>query len=71
MRVHKPKVEYKLALQERPKGAPWRIIIKQITQQGSIKTRDLWLVAIKSDTRYRFKNFIKNNDKKSQMHSDL
>ena len=22
MRVHKPKVEYKLALQERPKGAP-------------------------------------------------
>ena len=27
MRVRKPKVEYKLALQERPKGAPWRIII--------------------------------------------
>ena len=27
MRVHKPKVEYKLALQEKPKGAPWRIII--------------------------------------------
>ena len=31
MRVRKPKVEHKLALQERPKGAPWRIIIKQIT----------------------------------------
>ena len=27
MGVRKPKVEYKLALQERPKGAPWRIII--------------------------------------------
>ena len=27
MRVRKPKVEYKLALQEKPKGAPWRIII--------------------------------------------
>ena len=27
MRVRKPKVEYKLAVQERPKGAPWRIII--------------------------------------------
>ena len=26
MRVRKPKVEYKLALQERPKGASWRII---------------------------------------------
>ena len=31
MRAHKPKAEYKLALQERPKGSPWRIIIKQIT----------------------------------------
>ena len=27
MRVRKSKVEYKLALQERPKGGPWRIII--------------------------------------------
>ena len=27
MRVHKPRGEYKLALQERPNGAPWRIII--------------------------------------------
>ena len=27
MRVRKPKVEYKLVLQEKPKGAPWRIII--------------------------------------------
>ena len=27
MRVRKPKVEYKLALQEKPKGAPWRIIV--------------------------------------------
>ena len=31
MRVYKPKVEYKLALQEKLKGAYWRIIIKQIT----------------------------------------
>ena len=28
MRVYKPKDEYKLALQEKPKGASWRIIIK-------------------------------------------
>ena len=27
VRVRKPKVEYKLALQEKPKGEPWRIII--------------------------------------------
>ena len=27
MRVRKPKVQYKLALQERPKGASWCIII--------------------------------------------
>ena len=32
MRVHKPKIEYKLALQEKNlKGASWRIVIKQIT----------------------------------------
>ena len=31
MRVHKPKVEYKLALQLDPREQPWRIIIKQIT----------------------------------------
>ena len=30
MRVRKPTVAYKLALQEKPKGASWRIVIKTV-----------------------------------------
>ena len=30
MRVRKPTVAYKLALQEKPKGAYWRIVIKTV-----------------------------------------
>ena len=41
MRVRKPKVEYKLALQEKTKGAPWRIIIWTILNNLTrIITRD-------------------------------
>ena len=43
MRVRKPKVEYKLASQERPKGENLDVLVYkqfQITWQGSIKTRD-------------------------------
>ena len=42
MRVHKPRVEYKLALQKDPSEHPDVLLYKksEITEQGSIKTRD-------------------------------
>ena len=64
MRVRKPEVAYKLAVQEKPQETTWTYYFKnnknKIAEQGSIKTREQKLLAIKPQERYRFKNFIKN-----------
>jgi len=62
MRVRKPKVAYKLALQEKPQESTWTYYFEnnknKIAEQGSIKTCEQQLLAIKPQERNRFKNFI-------------